>query len=1043
MYDYFYRNPRLLILTTCLILVAGLSSFVLLPRMEDPVLAKRVATINTIYPGANAERVESLVTEPIEDALREIEEIKEVRSQSRSGISLINVTLGDHITEVDVVWSRIRDKLGDTEPELPADAMAPVFRELEIKAYASIVALIWERPDEPNYSILRRHAETLKDRLLSVSGTEKIRLFGAPDEEFLATIDPDKLSAIGITPAQVAAAMRNSDAKSSAGLLRGNHNDFLIEVGGELNSLDRISRTPVWASVDGGVIRLEDFAEVSKGVVEPLSSLAVIENHGAVVLGVLVRNEERIDRWAGKIDTVLEAYSAELPAGIRLEQVFQQSEYVTNRLGSLMSNLILGAGGVMLVIFLLMGWRSALIVGIALPLSSLMVLTGMRMLGIPIHQMSVTGLIIAIGLLIDNAIVMVDEVGAALAKGESPGDAVKETVRHLSVPLLGSTVTTALGFAPIALMPGPAGEFVGSIAISVILAIFSSLFVSMTVVPALTAAGMPANRSDSWLARGVSLHRISRWYSRSLKFIFAHPLLGLGLGVTLPIIGFIVAPQLPEQFFPPADRDQFQIELELPSQSSIAETTSITREIRDLLMRHEKVTRVEWFIGESAPAFYYNVIPRRQNASNYAQAMVQLESLEGSRDIIREMQLELDQKFPQARTMVRQLEQVPPFDAPVQIRLYGPDLETLRRLGDQVRDRLAMIPDVLHTRSDLAESISKVSYRVDEEKARTVGLDHRAIAAQLQTSLEGVTGGSVLESTEELPVRIRVGNERRSSFSQISSIALSIGQPADGKSDANLQIPLSALTTMELTPESATIPHRNSERMNEVQAYITAGVLPADVLSAFQTSVSANPIEIPTGYRLEFGGEAAERDNAVGNLLSSVGILIVLMIATLVTSFGSFRMSAIIGGVAALSMGLGLLALWLFGYPFGFMAIIGSMGLMGVAINDAIVVLAGIRANEQARDGDPQAIQDVVLQTTRHIIATSLTTMAGFAPLVVAGGEFWPPMAIAISGGVAGATVLALYFVPSMYLLLNCRGCMGDGAPLTCSSVKARLAMCA
>ena len=485
--------------------------------------------------------------------------------------------------------------------------------------------------------------------------------------------------------------------------------------------------------------------------------------------------------------------------------------------------------------------------------------------------------------------------------------------------------------------------------------------------------------------------------------------------------GFLAATQLPEQFFPPADRDQFQIELELPSQTSIAETLAVSREIRAVILQRPNVASVNWFVGESAPSFYYNVIPRRQNAANYAQAMVQLDGLDGARETIRELQDVLDRAFPQTRMLVRQLEQGPPFDAPVEIRIYGPDLEQLRELGQIVRSRLARLDNVLHTRSDLAESIHKLALDVDEEQARLVGLDHTAIAGQLQTTLEGITGGSVLESTEELPVRVRLASARRSKLSAIDSLEL---MSANGnRRGAMSQIPLSALANIRLFPASATVPRRNSERMNEVQAYITAGVLPATVVEAFRSGLASAPIDLPPGYRLEFGGEAAERNDAVGNLLSSVGVLLVLMIATLVMSFGSFRMSGIIGIVAGLSMGLGFLALWLFGYPFGFMAIIGSMGLMGVAINDAIVVLAGIRADEAARSGDRDAIQGVVVETTRHVVATSLTTMAGFAPLVIAGGEFWPPMAIAISGGVAGATILALYFVPSMYLLLMCKGC--------------------
>ena len=1015
MYDFFYRRPRLLMLTISLIVVAGFSSYRVLPRMEDPILTGRVATLNAVFPGADAERVEALVTEPMEDALREIEEILLIRSSSRSGVSLVTVELRDEITDVDEVWSRVRDRAADAAQSFPSGAQPPEFREIDVKAYAMLVAVRWDAASPPQYAILRRHAETLKDRLLSVTGTEKVRLFGDPQEEFVATVDLKKLAVLGLSTEEVAAAIGASDAKVSAGLVRGTRSDFLIDVGNELDSLDRIGKTPIQIAGQGDAVRLEEIANVRKGIVDPPNSLAMIDGKPAVTLGVLVRDNERVDRWSHRVQDVLTQYRELLPAGVQLDTLFEQNRYVAQRMSTLLFNLVMGAAGVVLVVWLLMGWRNALIVAAALPLSALMVLSGMRAWGIPIHQMSITGLIIALGLLIDNAIVMVDEVTGEMRKGTAPQQAIVKTVRHLIIPLLGSTITTALAFAPIALMEGPAGEFVGSIAISVIMAIFSSLLVSMTIVPALTAWGAARpGAGQHWWQAGLELPGLS-------KPIRA----GTGLGPTTTLVG------CGDRRHSAADRFRrghatagTVFSARGPGPVSVG--TGIAgpgvddgNPCRDApharadLAASERVTRglVPW---RDAPSFYYNLVPRRENTSNYAQGLVQLASLRDARETIRSLQVELDRFFPQGRVLVRQLEQGPPFDAPVEIRVIGPDLATLRTLGEDVRSRLVHIADVVHTRSDLSESTRTFAVDVDEEQARMVGLNHADIAGQLRTSLEGITRGSVLEATEELPVRVRWTSARRGDLSAIASLDLLSPPISTGRET----IPLSALASIRLTPESATIPHRNGERINEIQAYITAGVLPATVLKTLQADLAAEPLALPPGYRLQVGGEAAERDDAIGGLLANVGILAVLMVATLVMSFGSFRLSGVIGAVAALSMGLGLGALWLFGYPFGFMAIIGSMGLMGVAINDAIVVLAGIQAEPTARDGDRVAIRQVVLQTTRHVVATSLTTMVGFAPLIFGGGEFWPPLAVAIAGGVAGATLLAIYFVPSAYVLL-------------------------
>lgn len=1020
----FYRNRRLLILLMALIAVAGLSSFYILPRMEDPVLTKRSALVQTRFPGADATRVESLVSERIEEELREIDEIKELRSISRSGMSTITIELRDDVYEVDEVWSRIRDKIDDARVEFPSGAKEPDFEEMDVKAYALIVALVWDNPNPVNYAVLRRSAKQLEDRLRAVSGTEDIDTFGDPDEEILVEIQPDRVATLGLSVEQIARQVEASDAKLTAGLLRGQKSDLLIDVDSELDSLARIARTPVQFGSEGHSVQLGDIATIHKGVAQPLSSLVVADGKPAVTLGMFVRDSMRIDHWSQEAKNVIREFEQSLADDVQVQMLFDQNRYVEARLSGLIWNLLFGGLAVIVVIVFMMGWRNALVIGTALPLSAFMVLAGLRMLDIPIHQMSVTGLIIALGLLIDNAIVVVDEVRSKLHARMAPEDAVISTVRHLAVPLLGSTLTTALAFAPIALMPGPAGEFVGSIAISVILAICSSFFLAMTVIPAIAALFADPEEDPEtghWWQVGFSHAGLRNAYSKSLDFLFSKPLLGVGLGCILPISGFIVAGSLPEQFFPPADRDQINIELELSAHASLAETRETIAAIREVVLEHPQVRGIEWFLGESAPQFYYNIIAKRENSSNFAQALVQLNSAHGGRQLIHELQQELDRKVPHSRVLVRQLEQGPPFDAPIEVRLFGPDLHQLSQSGDELRTILSQTPDVLHHKAELADPLPKLTLKIDEEQARLAGLDHAEISRQLNAALEGTLGGSILEETEELPVRIRVPHDRRGSLENIASLQLiSSKKTPDGQAQ---YVPLTAIADVKMSSEIAAISHFNGERMNEVQAYIKAGVLPAKVLADFQKRLQQAGYELPPGYRLEWGGEASKRDDAVGNLMANVGVLMVLMVATLVLSFSSFRVAGLVGAVGILSIGLGLGMLWLFGFPFGFMAIVGSMGLAGVAINDAIVVLAELRANPQARKGDRVVVRDVVLRSTRHVVATSLTTVAGFIPLVMAGGGFWPPLAITIAGGVGGATLLALYFIPSAYILVMCRNC--------------------
>ncbi|MEM9659349.1 MAG: efflux RND transporter permease subunit, partial [Planctomycetota bacterium] len=527
------------------------------------------------------------------------EELKEIRSLSRTGISTITLELKDQVYAVDEVWSRIRDKIDDAKPQLPAEALEPDFELLEVSAYAVILALVWDQPGEPNYAVLRRRAEALEDVLRGIGGTRDVDTYGAPREEIVVQVRQESLAAIGLSAEDVARQLKASDAKVTAGVLRTEDGNLSMEIGGELDTLDRIRRTPIAAGDGGRIVVVGDVGDVTKGVVKPLDRQALVDGKPAIALGALVQANRRIDHWDDAMRDAVDDFEQTLPTGIRLKVVFQQNQYVESRLDSLLNNLIVGAAAVVAVIWFMMGWRSALVVGTALPLASLMVLAGMRFLGIPMHQMSITGLIIALGLLIDNAIVMVDEVRGRIAGGSTQRDAVASSVRHLAVPLTGSTVTTALSFAPIALMPGPAGEFVGSIAVSVILAVVSSLILALTITPSLMAilAASASRRSDRWWNNGFSNPRLASRYSRTLNYLFGRPALGVAVAVLLPIAGFVGATTLTEQFFPPADRNQFQIQVTLPSQTALGATAELALETRRRIMERPEVSDVEWFIG--------------------------------------------------------------------------------------------------------------------------------------------------------------------------------------------------------------------------------------------------------------------------------------------------------------------------------------------------------------------------------------------------------------------------------------------------------------
>ena len=1011
--NLFYRNRQLLLLTLVLIVVWGLSAFLTLPRLEDPEIVQRFARVTTFLPGATPERVETLITEKIEDRLFELEEIESLRSTSSSGISVITIELKETIPDVDPVWAKVRSKVDDAVADLPAAASVPEYADSSTKASALIVGLTWMRDDAPNYAIMGRLAAALEDRLRAIPGTETVDVFGEPDEEIRVDIAAAELARLGLSAQALSQQIAASDAKVSAGQYRSDRSEFLLEVDSSLSSLEQIRAIPLTAGSEGQVARLGDVATVTKAVQDPPTDLALVNGHSAIALAAKVESAQRVDQWAGQARKVLDDFRRELPTGLDLHIVLDQSQYVQQRLNGVVSNLITGSLLVIGVSLLMLGWKSALLVGLALPLTTLTVFGTMKVLGVPLHQMSVTGIIIALGLLIDNAIIAVDEAQGRLRQDMPPAEAVAQTVRHLLVPLLASTLTTVLAFVPIATSPGGVGEFIGTIGLTVILALLSSLALSLTVIVALTGRlhqWNPLPQRWDWLQQGFSNAALASGYRWTLRAVLRRPWAGVGLSLILPVIGFAVFATLPQQFFPPTNRNQFQIEFELPTQAALDATQAQIQAARDLALTHPEIDNVHWFLGRSAPPFFYNVLDNRRNAQNYAQGIVQLTGTDRIRSTIQTLQREMDAAFPQAQVLVKQLEQGPPFDAPIELRVYGADLAGLRQLGDRLRAELAQVPDVVHTRATLTEALPKLALTVDEAQARRLGLDNQAIASQLNASLDGRTGGSVLDGSRDIPVRVRVPEQQQGDLGAIAALDVVTAQG---------ELPLDAIASLDLVPDTASISRRDGQRINTVQGFITAGSLPSTVLAAFQQRLKDQGFELPPGYRIEYGGEADARGTAVGNLLSTVGVLMILMTATLVLSFNSFGLAALIGTVAILSVGLAALALKVFGSIFGFTAILGTLGLIGLAINDSIVVLAALREHPDARLGHPQAVEDVVFHATRHVIATTVTTIIGFVPLLLDPTGFWPPLAIAIAGGLGGATLLALYYIPSVYRLLT------------------------
>ncbi|MEM8536676.1 MAG: efflux RND transporter permease subunit [Pseudomonadota bacterium] len=1010
-----FRQPRLVALILLVLISAGMSSFLSLGRQEDPTITNLFATVTTQFPGADPARVETLVTAEIEEELRSIAEVDIITSVSRTGVSVVSVELIQTLdaATIEQTWSEARDAVEAARRNFPPGVQAPDFNAEGISAYSAVIAVTADHDAVP-MTILQSHADALSDRLRGIPATRAVDLFGEVEDEVLVTVDPVQAASLGLTAQDIAGLIASADGKVQAGRLQSSDVDLTINISGAIEALERLGQVVLRENASGTTVTLADIATIDRGMRAPASELAIANGRPAILVGVLAQDGVQIDRWMGFVRDELIAGADFIPVGISETLMFDQSTYTVDRLVEVGTNMAIGVSLVVAVLLITLGVRAAMIVALVLPVVSLATLATMNFIGLPIHQMSVTGLIVALGLLVDAAIVMVDEVRQRLGRGMTRIEAVGDATGRLAAPLAASTVTTALSFTPMILLPGPAGDFVGAIAIAVVLMLFWSLFIALTVTPALAGRFLSDGKPG-----GIHLPGLGRLWNRLIALSVRNPIRSIALALVLPVLGFAAFPTLTAQFFPGVERDQFYIEIDMPPGTAITETATVANAIDSRLAALEGIDRVYWSIGQSGPAFYYNITGGRSSEPAYAQAMIKTRTAEDAARLVPVLQSELDVAYPQARIIVRDLVQGPPVAAPIEVRLIGPDLRQLRTLGDQARAIMADLDMVTQVRAGVNGGAPQLRYQIDEPAVRLLGMNLTDVAAQLEAGLNGVTGGSLVEGTDQLPIRVRFGDGLRSDLSAISDLPILIPGAATLAAGGTLPIvPLSEIATPVLEPAESVVTRRNGERINTVQAFIVPGLLPEEALQQALTALDAAGFTLPAGYRMELGGDSDARSDTVGNLLASIGLIITLTIATIVLTFNSFRLTAVALVVCVLSAGLSMLSLALMQYPFGINAIIGVIGSIGVSINAAIIILTGLQADDAAAAGDTDAMARVVTGSSRHIVSTTITTFGGFLPLILAGGGFWPPFAVAIAGGVMFSAVVSFFFTPAAFSLI-------------------------
>ena len=1010
--DLYLDRPRIFLLAMLFIIAGGLLSYDSLPRQENPQLAERWANITAVLPGATPQRVETQIADVLETQLREIDEIKIIDSTSLSGVVRVGLELKEIIGkgETDEVWAKVQETLSQSA------ALVPPGTNISFNHSGPpttvLFALQWRGDGEPQMIILSRLANQFKRKLANITNSKQALVYGDTKEEIFVGADLDLLTDAGMNIQSIAIAIDRYDSKRAIGNIVGQDAEFRIKAQDNISLINDLKKLPLKISDDYQAIRLEDVATVEKLPVDP--PIEIVSYNGIPSVFVEVRGKfaQRTDLYSKAVLRVADIFKEGLPDEIGLEVIFNESDFVEEKFSFLMQSILLATFIVLFLSYLLLGPRSAVIVSAVVPLTILLVLIGCTILQVPLHQTSVTGIILSLGLLIDNSIIVVEDYRYRKSQKLVNREAIYASIKHLSLPLLAATVTTGLAFMPMAAGKGASPEFVGDMAITIILAVSSSLFLALTVVPVLLKTMEDSNFLNLNKSKniGFSHQGLRTRYTAFLAWALFKPSRALVLSLILPILGFVSFGFLDTDFFPNQGKSMFKVEVELDANASIYATNQRVTSIRDQVLLEDYVTRDMWWVGRRLPRLLYNIIggPSGEGSDNLATGVFFTSSYSQMDSSLANLAKRLEKDHADVRVRVSKFTNGPPVEFPVNIAIFGDDNQVLKSLGEELKSILAKSPQVSDVLADQSASVTGLEINLDEVNLAFSSKSSQEIIDQISASTRGIYVGSMLDGNKEVPIRIKNKNREASEVNQTAFLAINSAEGFDY---------VESFSDISYTSEINQINRYQGTRNNAVKAAVYPGTLASTVLNDVAAELKAFEDSLPVGYSIAQFGDAEERAESFGQLFSTFFLFLGLIVMTLVMILNSFRQASIILLVGTLCIGLGFLGMFVGFQNFGFIGLVGIVGLAGLAINDSIVVLSHL--NEDAGTG--QVSKDTLIETTvrstRHILTTSLTTMGGLLPLLF--DKFFETLAWAMCFGVMGSALLALLLIPSMFCFLG------------------------
>lgn len=1001
--EYAIKNHQFTIVIVILLVLVGGLTFVTMPRSEDPQNDMAGTFISIFYPGASPEDIEQLVIDPIEEELNELEDIDKLESNALDGAATVAIEFVAGSDPEDK-YRKVLEKMNNVEPTLPKEILEIKKRKFSVMDVSILqLALV---SDSAEYNVMEEHAERLKKKIEKSYGIRRVEILAVPQREVRVTVDFERMGKLGVSLGELTQAIQSANANIPGGTVDVGAKRFNIITSGTYEDLDEIKNTVI-RSHQGKVLRVKDLAEV-RFYYEDDNYIARYNGRKAVFLNVLQKKRTNIYDIDKQLKPKIKTFETSLPAGVTVHSVLNQSETVRTRIGDFFINFGQGILLVGIFIFIAVGIRASMAVMIAIPISVLIGLTLLDLSGFGMQQMSIAGLIIALGLLVDNSIAVVENIQRYLEMGYSKVDAAISGTKEIGWALVSATATTVLAFIPMASIGGPTGDFIRSLAVIVIYTLIASLVIALTFTPYFSSVILSLKKDKE--EKSLMQKFIDHQYVNLLKRSLNKPKITLVLVIVVFFASISLFGIIGVSFFPKAEKAQLLVNIDTPEGSNFQRTNEAVQYVEGTLDGFDEVVHYASNVGKSNPQVYYNIFSRSFSVT-HGQVYVSLKEYENNEMVrlVAELRSIFD-NYPGATIEVKEFIQGPPVEAPIAIKVMGNDLKELKKVSRDVEAIIKNTTGVLNVHNPLKTSRTNLKVDIDYQRAGIFGVNIRDIDLAVRTHLSGSQIGTYRNSEgEEFDLKLRMPLENQPGYEDLERIYIT--------NNAGGQVPIKQVANIKFEQSLKRISHYNLDRQNTITADVLdigkAASLTQDIMNRLDT------YDFPEGYTYYAGGQLESQEESFGNMGKVLLFSLVGIFAVLVLQFRSFTQPLIIYSAIPLAVTGAFIALFITGHSFSFMAFVGLTSLVGIVVNDSIILVD--YANQMRQSGMEFIEAIVAAGKTRFvpILLTTVTTIGGLLPLTLRGGDMWAPMGWAIIGGLLSSTVLCLLVVPVLYRLYS------------------------